>query len=174
MTVDSSLELSTVCHTDTSIDKHVVNNRHLELSIVFYKELGLIRVGVGCWQAPWAAYCFWVNLSRFLNLFLIQIQFFFVFFSWETPCVYKEGFPLLLYPKIDWFNKIFLPFCPEDVDNLPNLVKSCVLVFFFFFGILVCAINDYFLVLLFSVTEIPTTYTLIQFKPSAVFIILQK
>ena len=34
--------------------KRALDNRHFELSTAFYRELGFVRVGVGCRQAPWA------------------------------------------------------------------------------------------------------------------------
>lgn len=91
-TVDSSLELSTIRHTDTSFDEPY---NHSELQILFYRELGSVRVRVWvcCRQAPWA-----IGSMRFLgkseqisefvsdpNLDLL------VFFSWGTQFLYKEG-----------------------------------------------------------------------------------
>ena len=56
--------------------------------------------------------------------------------------------PLRLYRVIDQFNKNSLPFCPEDIGKLSNLIKFCILAFFF-----ICfafAFDDYFMTHLYS------------------------
>ena len=57
------------------------------------------------------------------------------------PILKRGNCSLILYLVIDWFNKNSPPFCPEDVSKLSNLVKSCVLAFFFICFVLV--FNDY-------------------------------
>ena len=124
--------------TDTCLQVNpTVDSRHLELLTAISREQRLSEFGFGCWQALGllTIFCLWVNPSWFLNLFLIQIQsFWFLLSSW-TLCLYKEGYcPLLLYLLLDWFNKISLPFCPEDVGNCQISLNSCVLAFFLLFA----------------------------------------
>ena len=75
---------------------------------------------------------FWANLNRLLNLFLIRIwSCWFLFLEELHACIKMGNCLLILYLVIDLFNKNSLSFCAEDVSKLPNLVKSCVLIFFF-------------------------------------------
>jgi len=81
---------------------------------------------------------FWANLNRLLNLFLIRIwSCWFLFLEELHACIKMGNCLLILYLVIDLFNKNSLSFCAEDVSKLPNLVKSCVLIFFFIYIFLV-------------------------------------
>ena len=57
-------------------------------------------------------------------MFLIRIEVVGLFFLEGIYAYIKRGnYPLIFYLVIDWFNKNSLPFGPEDVGKLPNLVK---------------------------------------------------
>ena len=131
-----------------------VNSSHLEMSQIFTESWGLSECGftINRLLGLSTACCFWANPIRFLNLFLIQIlSFWFSFLERHHDYIIRGNFPwyCILYHVIDWFNKISFPFCTEDVGNCRtslNLVFSL-----FLFCFLVRAINDYSLVLMFSI-----------------------